>query len=268
MRKIIDIIIALFFSSGLFAVNDNVATDAPAMGLGGASVALENVYGSFNNQALLGTLKSPTIATSYASRFSLNDARVAAVWPSSFGTLGLNITHYGSSLYSESKAGLAFSRMFGEHFSAALQADLLSVKPFPGEKSLYAFTAEAALWARPLEDFSIGFHLYNFINAQYETLYHDEAVPVNMKLGLTYTVYDNFLFTAEVENSSLYGTSFRGGMQYKILEKIILRTGGGSNPVLASIGLGVILGKCRIDMAAQAVRDLGKTGGVSLSYAF
>lgn len=268
MRIVVLYTLLLLFSFGAQSANDNAPADAHAMGLGGASVVLENVYGNFNNQAVLALMESPVIATSYSNQFSLTDARVMAALPFSFGSIGANVSRYGSALYSELKAGASFSRRFGDNFSASLQADILSVMPGPDVESIYAFTAEIGIWARPIEDLTIGFHLYNFVNAKYETLYYDERVPVNMKLGLGYTVFDNFLLTAELENSSIYGTSLRGGMEYHIVDQVVFRSGGASNPALASIGVGVILGDFHFDMAAQAVRHIGKTGAVSLSYAF
>lgn len=261
-------ILLFFLILGVQSANDNTSADAQSLGLGGASVALESVYGNFNNQAVLALLESPVLASSYANRFTLTDARVMAAFPFSFGSLGVNVSRYGSSLYSELKAGASFSRRFGENFSASMQADMLSVMPAPDVEAIYAFTAEIGIWARPIEDLTIGFHLYNFINAKYETLYYDEKIPVNMKLGLAYTIYDNFLLTAELENSSIYGTSVRGGMEYYIVDQVIFRTGGASNPALASIGLGIILGGFQLDVVAQAVRYIGRTGAVSLSYAF
>lgn len=268
MGKATLFIFLFLLSLSLQAANDNTTADARAIGLGGASVALNNIYGSFNNQAVLALLESTTVATSYSNNFSLSDARVMGAVPLSFGTVGMNVSRYGSSLYSEIKAGANFSRRFGDNFSASLQADILSVMLSPDEESIYGFTAELAIWARPIEDLTIGFHLYNFINAKYETLYYDEAIPVNMKLGLGYSIFDNFMLTAELENSSIYGTSVRGGMEYYIVDQIIFRMGGASNPALVSIGLGVVLGGFRLDVAAQAVRYIGKTGAVSLSYAF
>ncbi len=268
MRKITTLLIILSFLSSLGASNDNQSADAPSLGLGGASVVQENIYANYNNQALLGLIETPTIATSYSHSFSLNDMRVMAVLPVSFGTFGVNVSRFGSSNYADLKFGAAYSRMFGDNFSAALQADLLSVMPSPSESSVYTFTAELGLWARPLEDLTLGFHLYNFINAGYDLLYYEEDIPVNMKFGLGYSIFENFLFSAEIENNSLYGTAVRGGMEYHIIDQVILRTGGASNPALASIGLGVILSGFHLDVAAQMIRNYGKTGAVSLSYAF
>jgi len=258
----------LLFTFRVQSANDNTSADAQAMALGGASVALVNVYGNYNNQAVLAFAESPIVATSYSNSFSLNDARVMAVLPSSYGSIGINVSRYGSSLYSEVKGAASFSRSFGDNFSASLQADVLSVQPSPDEESIYAFTAEMGIWARPVENLTIGFHIYNFINAKYDALYYEETIPVNMKLGLGYSIFDNFMLTAELENSSIYGTSLRGGMEYYIVDQVVLRTGGASNPALASIGLGVVLGGFHLDVAAQAVRYIGKTGAVSLSYAF
>jgi hypothetical protein len=267
-RRVLLVLAAFLISTFAFPANDNASLDAESMALGGVSVTLENVYGNYNNQATLATLKKTALATSYANKFSLSDARVMMARPFSFGTIGANVSRFGSSLYSELKVGTSYSRLFGENFGAALQADLLSVQLSPQEESLYVFTAEIGLWARPLENLTLGFHLYNFINAEYETLYYEEAIPVNMKLGLAYSIFDNFQISAELENSSVYGTSVRGGMAYRLVEQVEFRTGGASNPALASIGLGVRLGGFDFDIAAQSVRHIGKTGAVSISYAF
>lgn len=268
MKNIVFFILLLTSSVIVHSANDNVTSDAISLSLGGASVVLDNVYANFNNQALLAFVESPTLATCYYNTFSISSVQVMAAIPISTGTIGVNVSRYGSSLYSEYKAAASFSRRFGDNFAASLQADLLSVLPSPNEQSINAFTAEIGLWARPMEDLTLGFHLYNFINAQYKGLYYDENVPVIMKLGMGYSIFENFQLTVEIENSSIHGTSVRGGMEYYIVDQVVLRTGGASNPSLASIGLGVILGKLHIDIATQAVRYIGKTGGVSMSYTF
>lgn len=267
--RILTLLFVVFLSyTYSFAANDNTASDAKSMALGGASVASSNIYSSINNPAFLTDIESITLATSYSNKYSLSNTQVMAALPFSFGTLGVNVSRYGSSLYSEIKSGLSYSRKFGDNFGAAVQTDLLGVMLSPVDEMAYAFTAEIGLWATPLENLTLGFHIYNFINAKYETLYNDEAVPVNMKLGLAYSIYENFSLTGEVENSSIYGTSVRGGMAYDIVEQVTFRAGAASNPALASIGLGVLVSGFNIDIAAQAVRNIGKTGAVSISYAF
>lgn len=267
--RTLSLISALFIcTASLFSINDNVAADAVSLGTGGASVILPNVYGAFNNQALLSLVEQPTIACSFSSLYTLNDSRVMAAVPFSFGTIGVSLSRFGSSLYSEFKAGVSYSRFFGKSFSASMQFDMLSVHPSPNQESLYAFTGEIGIWVQLVEDFTLGFHLYNFVNAEYATLYYDEAVPINMKLGLGYTVLTSFLLTAEFENSSLYGSTVRGGVSYDIRNILTVRAGGASHPALASIGLGVKLAGLQFDVAAQSVRYVGKTGAVSISYAF
>lgn len=258
----------LFLSTVAFPVNDNTSSDATSMALGGVSVVQESVYGSFNNQAVLATLDKTTLATSYARRFSLSDAQVMLACPTSFGTLGFNVSCFGSSLYGETKAGASYSRLFGDRFSGSLQFDLLGINGADYQESVYAFTSEIGLWARLLDDLTFGFHVYNFINAEYRGVYYDEAIPVNMKLGLAYSILDNFSLSSEIENSSLYGTSLRGGMAYHIVDQVVFRTGMASNPSLVSLGLGVQFAGFNLDIAAQSVRYIGKTGAVSISYAF
>jgi hypothetical protein len=268
MKRTLTLIALILHVFHCFPANDNISSDAPSMGVGNASVVYDNIYGSFNNQAVLASISNLEIASSYSNRFSLSTVQVMAAIPFEFGVVEANVSRYGSASYAEMKFGVGFARKFGEMFSASLQMDLLSVMMSPTEGSAYALTGEIGLWAHPLKDLTLGFHLYNFVNAHYKTTYYEESVPVNMKLGLGYTIFDNFRTTVEVENNSIYGTSVRGGVEYKIIDAVMLRTGGASNPALVSIGLGVVFQNFKFDIAAQAVRHIGKTGGVSLSYSF
>lgn len=268
MKKLVILFFLVINFLPIFSVNDNKSADASSLALGGASVATNNVYAAYNNQALLSLRESTTIATSYLQSFAINDIRVMAAVPVSFGTFGFNISRLGTSNYAEYKFGAAYARSFGDKFGAALQADLLSVMPSPIDKTSYLFTAELGIWYRPIEDLTVGLHAYNFINAKYKFAYYKESVPVNLKLGLSYSILNNFIISGEVENNSLYGTSVRGGFEYKIVDMVVFRAGGASNPALASLGVGVIMKKLRIDVTGQAVRYIGKNGSISLSYAF
>lgn len=268
MCRLVFTIFLVCFLSLIYASNDNRATDAPAMGLGGTSVTTNNIYASFNNQSLLAFQTQLQVACSHATLSTVSDTRAMIVVPLSFGTVASSLSRLGNSLYSEMQLGFAYTRGFGDRFSASLQADILSIKPSPDQSSLYSFTAEIGLWAQPIDNLTLGFHIYNFINAEYETLFYDEPVPVNMRLGLSYTILDDCIVTTEIENSNIYGTSVRGGLAYAVIDQLTIRCGGASNPSLASLGLGVRLVGLDIDVAAQAVRYIGKTGSVSIAYAF
>lgn len=265
------LVITLFLLCCLFTVypsNDNRATDAPAMSLGGASVTTNNIYACFNNQSLLAFQTQTQVACSHAALTTVSDTRVMIAVPLSFGTVASSLSRLGNSLYSEMQLGFAYTRHFGNHFAASLQTDILSISPSPDQSSLYSFTAEIGLWAQPIDNLTLGFHIYNFINAKYETLFYDEPVPVNMRLGLSYTILDDCVVITEIENSNIYGTSVRGGLAYSIMDQLTIRCGAASNPSLASLGLGVRLIGLDIDVAAQAVRYIGKTGSVSIAYSF
>lgn len=268
MRTELALLALLLYFFPLGAINDNASTDAVALGLGGTSVASLNAYGAFNNQAVLALISQPTIACSYASPFGFSDAKLMAVLPFEYGTIGIGLSRFGTSLYNEMKLGVSYSRMFGDRFSASLQADVLSVLPSPSEDVKYAFTSEIGLWVLLLDDLTLGFHIYNFLNMEYAFSYYDEAIPVNTKLGLAYQIFSNFTVTTELENSSIYGTSVRGGMSYDILDNVVARVGAASNPALVSIGLGVKLSTFNLDMAVQSIRYVGRTASGSISYAF
>ncbi len=267
MRSV-TLFVLLSLCLNFFAVNDNTSSDALSLALGGASVATDNVYSGMNNPAVVAFSSSPVVAMTYASRFSLSDVGLTASIPTKFGVFGVNAHSFGSSNYAEMKYAAYYARAFGEQFSASLQVDALSLVLNSQGESLWCMTAEIGLWYRVTKDLTFGFHLYNMLNTEYETYYYDEPVPVNLKLGLAYSVFDNFMLTTEIENSSVYGTSLRGGMQYTLMPQVFLRCGGASNPALASLGIGVEWHQLKFDIAAQAVRIIGKTGAFSIAYIF
>ena len=258
----------LVFVQSLYAINDDLPSDASSQALGGVSVVLDHPSAVMNNPAITAYFDSPLIISSFSSSFSIDRMGAAVALPLRQGVVGMNVQRSGLLDYAEMKYGLYYARAFGSTFSAALQIDGLSVVPQSTASSQWAISGEVALWYQPTADFSVGIHIYNVLGSQYEMFYYDEQIPVNLKFGFAYTVFDNFTLVSEIENSSVYGTSIRGGVEYAITDGVYFRTGGATNPVLASLGLGFELNNWRVDAAAQVVRTIGKTGAVSLAYVF
>lgn len=266
MMRILFLLFTLFIVQSFYAINDNTPTDAASQALGGTSVVLDNSSALMNNPAWTATFVEPVAVASFSSSFGIDRMGLAAVYPSDFGALGFNVKRAGLLDYAEMQYGLFYARSFGDNFSAALQTDIFSVMPQSTAHTQWAFSGELALAYQVSPDLSLAFHLFNVLNSHYEMMYYDEQIPVSLKVGFAYRVFDNFTLLSELENNSIYGTSFRGGMEYLITPGVYFRTGGGSNPVLASLGLGLKLKNIHIDIAAQAVRTIGKTGAVSLAY--
>ena len=266
--RTLHLLLLLFFLQSFYAANDNLPSDASSQALGGVSVVLDKPTAVINNPAFVANFDSPLLAASFSSSFGLERMTLAAAYPIERGAWGAQIQRAGLLDYAEMKYALFYARSFGENFSASLQFDAFSVMSQSNAQAQWAMSGELSLAYHITSDFTLGFHLYNFLNAHYEMLYYDEQIPVNVKLGFAYRVFDNFTFLSEIENSSLYGTSLRAGMEYAITDGVYFRTGGASNPVLASMGIGYRMKNIHIDVAAQAVRTVGKTGAISLAYAF
>ncbi|MEJ2596062.1 MAG: hypothetical protein P8100_13285 [bacterium] len=97
-------------------------------GMGRCSVSLADFWSVQNNPAGIAGSDRFQAGIFYENRYllaGLGLKNIAVICPVPLGTLGLTISHFGSGLYSDMKAGLGFARSFGPKFRAGLQLDYL-----------------------------------------------------------------------------------------------------------------------------------------------
>ncbi len=270
MKKLLLPVFVLIFSSA--NAGDNPPVGARSLGMAGCGTALTgDLWNAQNNQAGLAFIKSFQAGAFYESRFLVNDLGMkafAAAMPTKAGTFNLEVTSLGlGKLYSETKAGFGFSKMFGPKFAASLQLNYFNTHIAENYGSSSTVTGEFGLIAIPVKNLTIGFHMYNPTRSRLKSRM-DERLPTIMRLGTLYSFSDKVFISIEAEKDVDFKPVIRGGMEYRPIPNFYLRAGVASNPGLMAFGFGIIMKKLRLDIASTFHSQLGFSPSVGLQYGF
>lgn len=270
MRILWIIIITSISVNYIFAANDNTPAGARSAGIGNASVALFDFWSIQNNQAGLSQINSISAGFYFENRFLIKDLGLcfgAVVLPTKSGVFGLSLKYFGNKLYNETKAGLAYSRMFGDRFSVGIQLDYFStsIGESYGSKNLISF--EAGIITKINDDLNIAAHVFNPIQVKLND-YNNERIPTILKFGLSYKFSDRLQTMLETEKDIDKKAILKAGIEYRIIEKIYVRGGIASDPTLYTFGFGINFNKLKIDFASSMHQTLGYSPQISVVYTF
>lgn len=270
MRKYgIALIIAIIFDFGsLKAQKLAMNLGARESAMGGIGVASTDFWSSANNQAALGFNKQWGTGFYYENRFLVKEISMNAlslVIPAGRGSFAANISYFGYSQYNEKKFGLAYGIGLSERFALGVQLDYLhtAIGEYYGEKGVFTF--ELGLMTKINKDLSLGVHVFNPAQVELSD-YSMEEIPALMKLGLQWTLDENFITEVEVHSDIHHQLVFRGGLEYRIIEELYVRMGVSNNPSIFSFGVGLQLKYFRLDFSSSMHQLLGYSPQLSLIY--
>ncbi|HRW68216.1 hypothetical protein [Lentimicrobium sp.] len=254
----------------LIAGGENRPAGSRSAALGTASVALNDIWSAFNNQAGLARLSDASAAVYYENRFLLKELGYKAgafALPVKAGTIGLSFGHFGYSAYNESKIGLAFAKAFGKHIAFGLQLDYNMARLAESYGNRNFITFEAGVLANITPQLAIGAHIYNPVSAKLSE-FNDERAPVIFRLGAAYEITPKFLLTAETEKDINHEANFKAGIEYKLIPMLHLRGGISTNPASNAFGVGIFAGDFVIDISTSYHYVLGFSPQASIAYKF
>ena len=268
--KIKSLLIVFFFLIVLnvFAIHDNKPVGARSAAMGNASVALSDFWSAHNNQAGLAYYKNIAAGFYYEDNFLIKELGLkyaAVVLPTKSGVFGLTTSYFGYTQYNESKLGLAYSKSFGERFSAGIQLDYLSTRIAENYGNKGAVTFELGIRAQLSKNLYLGAHVFNPVNIKIAE-YNDERLPTIMRLGLSYNFSEKIIACVETEKDINYDPVLKAGMEYHIIKEIYIRAGISTNPTLNTFGFGVEFKKLKFDFASSIHQTLGYSPQLSLIY--
>lgn len=265
------LIIAILFVLLAFASkSENWPTGARSAGMGNASVTLKDVWASTHNQGALGFMDQNAIGFHFDNRFAISEYSLKAfsgVLPTKSGTFGISLNHFGYSKYSETKIGIGFGKKLSDRFSFGIQIDYLNTyfSNIYGNKGVIA--AELGFLAEPIDNLFIGGHIFNPTKSSLDD-YNDERIPTIMRLGMGYNFDDKVYLSIETEKDLMYNPVFKSGIEFKLVENLLLRAGISTNPTQNSFGIGYLLKNFRVDFAFSTHRELGLSPHISMNYCF
>ncbi len=265
------LITALLGISIAVSATDNPPLGARTQGMAGCGAALNaDLWGVQNNQASLAGLEKFQAGIFYESRFMMSDLGMkafAAGMPTKYGSFGLNVNSFGYSAYNEMKAGIAYGRKLGEHFSMGVQLDYFNTHLGENYGNSSTVGGEIGIMAEPVKNLTVGLHLFNPTRSKISGNV-TERIPTIMRFGMSYKFSEQVFIIAEAEKDVDYKTTFRGGLEYRPLPAFYIRAGAASNPGLVAMGFGVALKKFRLDIASSFHSVLGFSPSVGLQYGF
>lgn len=264
MKKILLIIAATLLLGNTHAQN------GVFQGMANASVALYDFWGNHSNQAGLAKSENPQIGVCYNNGFLVNETgtqTLAVLYPTKTGNFNINYLRYGYSQYSENTAGLGYSRIINDFFSAAIQFDYFYLAQSEAYKNKSLFLFEVGFIAQPVDKLQIGVHAYNPLRAKISD-YQNERVATIFRFGLAYHFSDAVLFSVETEKDLDKDIRIKSGLAYKMTEPLRIYAGIASGPNQFSIGLGYQLQSLHINIAFTTHPTLPISSQGAVSYEF
>lgn len=250
--------------------NEFSAKGAAENSIGNHTTTLVNAFSIYNNQATAAFLKNPTIGLTYHSSYfpvNINTIALTGAAPLSFGTIGGSFEYFGNSLYTEMKLGLAYAMKLGSRASIGIQLDYLNSSAHNYGIQHYV-TFELGVLYRPIEQVSIGAHIYNPVKWTVDET-SGELLPIVFNIGLSYRPFDQLTILAELEKDIIHPFNFKGGIAYEVVPSFTVRAGFNTQPTLFSFGVGYKMKNLlTIDVASNYHLDLGFNTSVSLSFEF
>jgi hypothetical protein len=115
-RLSLSLALGLLLLNNLLGQNPNFPVGSRAVGMGDASITLDDVWGIFNNPAGIIGVENATIATSFENRFGLeglNLITAAFVQPTKIGNFGLGVYRFGDELFNQTKITAGYAHQIG-----------------------------------------------------------------------------------------------------------------------------------------------------------
>ena len=266
------LLLALLISTPflMFAGHDNKPEGGRSAAMANASVALSDFWSLQNNQAGLAFYNRLSAGAYYENRFLVKEMSLKAggfILPTKAGTFGANLTYFGYPKYNETKIGLAFAKNFGDVIAIGLQLDYLNTSIANDYGSRGVATFEIGMLSKVNDNLTLGAHVYNPVRVKISE-YDDERVPTIFRIGAAYDLDKDLLVTAEVEKDLEYNPMLKVGLEYRIIQQVIVRGGISTNPGTYSFGFGLDFEKLMIDFSSSIHQTLGYSPQISLIYNF
>lgn len=275
MKKVIFILLSFALYLPTASAIDNLeGQGAQGIGLGQASISLQDLWSIVNNQAGIAFVDDISLGVSYEERFRMKEMglkTVALIFPTNrIGNFGMSYTHFGDADYNETRLNIGYARKLGEHFAMGLAFDYLemSVSGSAESGSTGTFTGELGIMGEPLENLWLSAHIYNPFSIRINDYEFKERIPTLLRLGLLYNFTEQLFFVAEIEKDMDYDARVKAGISYTFLNKFIFRGGVATQPTEYSAGFGLLLQNFHVDLACYHHQYLGYTPSIAISYNF
>ena len=238
-----------------------------AMGSGGT--AIQDIWSLQQNPAGAAELKKPAFALAYERHLfmpELSTQTALFIIPYRGNVLGFSFESYGITEYREQKAGLSYSRGFGDSFrlAFAIRYFQLNISQYG---SAQAVSVEAGFQLNVTDKLIIASHIANPNQSKYQNL-SGLNLPVKLSFGLSFILSDRMLMITDIRKELNYPIDGTAGIEYSLIKWFSVRGGISVNPFKQYSGFGVKSKKIQFDFAVASHPSLGYTPQIGFGYEF
>ncbi len=246
--------------------NSSAYAGSRSNSMGGVATAFRDVNALFGNQSGLVDVENLSGMVTAESRFQgtgIKTFGAGVAYPTETGTFGVTLNYFGINAYNEQQIGLAFAKKIFKNLSVGVKFDYLKIN-IEGYGQKGFVTGEAGLQANITGKIIFGVHLRN--PYRIETTEND-YLPTVLRAGGVWNAAKKTKLFAEIVKDIDYPASFRGGLEYRLLDQLSLRMGVQTAPVLVNFGIGLTLKEhFGIDIGVGYHQFLGFTPNISVVF--
>lgn len=237
--------------------------------MGGASIALGDLWSALGNQAGLAQIKMMSFGVGYSNHFLMHELSTKSILfalPYRHHVFALNVYHSGYNLYHEKQVGISYARGFGKRLNIGFKLSYLYffVQDY-GQRT--QFTEEGGFQYQLTSKASVAMHVKNLLG-NVSNAPETAIDPVALRLGYMYNLSNQVLLSLQIEKESWLNPNVKSGLEYKVNTLVSLRSGFSFREVQGSFGFGFSSGRFQVDVSAITHPVLGYSPHISLNYAW
>jgi len=184
------------------------------------------------------------------------------------GNFGVQYNSFGPSEWSESNAGITYSRFLSKKLSTGIQLNYFGTRLPETNRTAHTVSFELGAIYQLTEKTFLGAHLANPYAPQLNTELYEESIPWRITLGGHTNFTKQFLLSYEIEATQAYVPTIQIGAQWEAVENLFARGGFNTGPARFFGGFGYVSNFFTVDAAFSYHQYLGYTPSVSLIFSF
>lgn len=266
------VFVLIIIIATVFRLNAQLASVPPtgprAFGMGSVSVTSKDDWAIFNNPAGISEKEQTSALFAYRTIFDFtpfNTVSAGGVLPTKIGTVGVSVFRFGDDEFNSQMLSGMFSHQIGI-VGLGLRANYLqfNIEGF-GRKAI--FVADIGAIAKLSDQLSFGVQVTNFSQSSLSAD-DQERVPTIINIGFSYEPTTDLFITLEGEKDVDLEADLKMGLEYKILDKVFVRTGFTIDAGTHSFGAGIELDQFFFDYGIKIDQFLGNNHNLGLVFTF
>jgi hypothetical protein len=258
-----------FYLSPIFAMQYGHDHHPISMAMGNSTTCISSHYlgTDIASMALHSASSVQVYAQNKATLPQLGLYNVAMVYSNQYVNVGLKGFFHGFESYNEYSVQASFGHFFKPYIAISIQAEYTGLYQSPKEKYLHSGCLSLGMQVFPFKNMRVGFSVYNASFSAFKTETESIRLPVIFRLGMGYHIAQKVLLTAEVHKAIDQPFAYSIGLDYQVIKALALRTGMYvCHGITPSLGIGLTIKKCRIDIGMQYHFNTGLNTAVGIIY--